>query len=163
MLLSTALVLVIGILSNPVVGHNSAWNHNYFQAKQAILPGTSALVFPGYSERAIWDFSVLPILNTENGLDFIPYIRNSEGFVEQITSEGYGISISNPPVQSHCGCLPSSPQIKSLWQKRTSEDWHQISQVLNFDLVMVPMSVQLDLPIIFKNNDITFYHARKLI
>ena len=58
-------------------------------------------------DKAIWDLSLLPIINTENGLDFIPYIKGSKQLVNQILLEGYGVSLTNPIYAPHCGCLPN--------------------------------------------------------
>ena len=139
------LILILSLIANPKLISWQAQSQSSIATNNEIVPGTRTLTFPGFSDTAIWDLELLPILNTENGIDFIPYIKNSEVFVNQILELGYGVTLSQPPFNPHCGCLPPFDVIRQTWEERKVSEWRSLSRRLDFDLVLAPkgMSVHL--------------------
>ena len=104
----------------------------------------------------------MPVINTENGLDFIPYIKGSEQLVDEILLRGYGVSLTNPPYAPHCGCLPNFNSIEQTWENRNFNDWESISQKLVFELVLAPNYVILDLTPVAMYGDFTIYRIQEI-
>lgn len=153
--------ILSAVTSNPIIGDGLRQFHADSSISNPKINGSSVLVFPGFTEEAIWNLSLLPVINTENGLDFIPYIKGSEQLVEEILLEGYGVSLANPPYAPHCGCLPNFKSIKETWEMRNFKDWASISHKLNFELVLAPDYVNLDLTPVATYEDFTVYRIRK--
>ena len=139
------LILILSLIANPKLFSLPAQSQSSIATNNEIVSGTRTLTFPGFSDAAIWDLELLPILNTENGIDFIPYIKNSEFFVNQILELGYGITLSQPPFNPHCGCLPPFDVIRQTWEGRDVLEWQSLSKRLDFDLVIAPKGMSIDL------------------
>ena len=155
--------ILSAVMSNPIIGDGLRQFHAESSTSNHEINGSSVLVFPGFSEEAIWSLSLLPVINTENGLDFIPYIKGSEKLVDEILLGGYGVSLANPPYAPHCGCLPNFNSIEQTWEKRNFNDWESISQKLVFELVLAPNYVILDLTKVAIYGDFTIYRIQEIL
>lgn len=81
---------------------------------------------------------MLLILNSENGIDFIPYTKESLNKVRHIIEIRYGIDFFSPSKNLRCGCVPNLPEVKRAWESKSPQEWKIIGKLRDFDSIVAP-------------------------
>jgi len=160
-------LLFILILYN-LVSSIKAWNfsrHNYF-AKNSDpviheLKNGTGLVLNSPTQGSWLMIQTRRPQVFNAGTSVLTYVPEAGPNFHEIFSTIYGISFLSPPknIRQFKGGLPEEYVI-SLWNKKSSKDWFDLSKKFGFTQILTTKSYKLNLPIIAKNNTQILYDVR---
>jgi hypothetical protein len=136
----------------------AAGDAQFWREAERIAPAGLVLTSREASRPALYS-GHLPVALNVGSFDFIPYIPQTAGAVARIIEEGYGISFSDPPLETrHSGALPPDGG-KTYWAELTTEAWCRMSKNLGVAAVLAPNSWTVRLPRLATGAQFTMYRV----
>ena len=156
------LAILVGVSYGQFRGGQMSFKHTYAvdpfwseveQGDGLLLTGSSEFYMSQLKGRR-------PVLIEVGGLDSLPYGIEGAPQVALLLKEVYGIDFFDPPVAArHQGALPNLPQVKALWESRSSAEWKRLAHRFGFSDILVRGDWELQLPVKARSSYMLLYQV----